>query len=184
MKHLKHQRAWGLALIAAALSGCAAQAHRPTIDPAQSYVDQQMSGALGSIDRSLKTLLMLERGGEGARSTGPIGSTVAGAVGPARPVETVRPAAPTTDASARKALDARAKIDWQGPATELLAGLAKNVGYTYRVQGSAPSSALNVRIQTPGSTVFDVLGQVARQIDTRADVQVRTTDRTITLVYK
>ena len=116
---------------ALALSACTTT--KPvTKNPAQSFVDTQMSGTLTSIDQSLRTLLILERGGEAARKEGPIGTTVAGAKGPDRAAINV-PKPVVADSSV---LDKRARIQWTGSASQLLAQLSSGIGYDYKEIGT------------------------------------------------
>lgn len=171
-------------LVSAVATGCAttssSSAHRNTGAHvgagAQQFVDDQMSQALSSIDQSLKTLVVLERGGEAPRKAGPIGTTVAGAAGASRPV--VQPPPPPADVSV---LEKRARIQWNGSASELLSTLAKGIGYTYREVGA--SRPLTVRLPDQELTIKELLSSTAAQIDGKAGIRLNTNSRQLELEY-
>lgn len=177
----------GLALLACAVAGCATTTttsrRAPNDAGAQQFVDAQMSQALNSIDNSLKTLVILDRGGEAPRKPGPIGSTVAGAAGPSQaplpaPVSRVSSVA-TADASI---LSKRARIQWRGAPSQLLATLAKNVGYMYEEVGSGAVSQVNIPDQE--MSVRELLSKTAAQIEGQADIRVDTVTRRIQLIHR
>lgn len=177
-------RVIGLALVTFSVVGCATTTHStrnsPTAaDGAQQFVDDQMSQTLSSIDNSLKTLLILDRGGEGPRKPGPIGTTVAGAAGPSQ--------SPLHPPMARVVVDdnilaKRARIQWYGAPSQLLSTLAKNVGYAYEEVGSG--QVRSVRIPDQEMSLRDLLSKTAAQIDGQADIRVDTVTRRIQLIHR
>lgn len=176
----------GLALLACAIAGCAttttASRRAPNDGGAQQFVDSQMSQALNSIDNSLKTLVILDRGGEAPRKPGPIGTTVAGAAGPSQaplPAPVSRVASVAADASI---LSKRARIQWRGAPSQLLATLAKNVGYMYEEVGSG--SVSQVHIPDQEMSVRELLSKTASQIEGQADIRVDTVTRRIQLIHR
>ena len=68
-------------------TGCSiGHATKPVaIDDTQAYVDGTISPVTASIDQSLQTLVILERGDEGPRKNGAIGDTIAGGSAPRAP---------------------------------------------------------------------------------------------------
>lgn len=159
---------------------------KPAPAPAPGFVSADMDRVLVSIDRQLQTLLIVERGGESPRTPMAIGDTVAGADrygtpdarGPIRaPLPPPKPADP---------LSSLVNIDWSGPAPGLLREVATGIGYSYREQGCLRCGSLSVRIKRSGysMTVLDLLNEVARQIDARADIRVNHQDRTVTLIHR
>lgn len=169
------------------LSGCATTSQRtlkpppgavvvaPTIDPAGNYIDQSMAPTIASIDRSLKTLVLLERGDEGPRRAGPVADTVAGAadVAPRRPLSpysgqpdnTPPRASPDTATSVRGKLPAVAAHNtprnaYHDPYS------APYVAHTPTV-GSDLSSLIQVDWQGP---VEEFLGDLAETIGYRFSV--------------
>lgn len=111
----------GVIMMAFLVNGCASttahrQASMPVNDGAQAFVDTQMSQTLSSIDNSLKTLLILDRGGEGPRKPGPIGTTVAGAAGPMRqPIQPVSGSRVVYSESVQTAYAAPYRTPYQAP---------------------------------------------------------------------
>lgn len=148
---------------------------------AQSFVDDQMSQTLTSIDHSLKTLVILDRGGEAPRKAGPIGTTVAGSAGSDRPV--IQPPVPQVATADLGVLDKRARIQWQGPASQLLSTLAKNIGYRYEEVGASRGSVVSVRIPDQETTIRELLSKAASQIDGRADIRVDTINKRVQLIH-
>lgn len=177
-------RVIGLALMTFAVVGCATttQSTRKgpaAADGAQQFVDDQMSQTLSSIDNSLKTLLILDRGGEGPRKPGPIGTTVAGSAGPQKaPLQPPMPRVVVED----NILAKRARIQWHGAPSQLLSTLAKNVGYAYEEVGSG--SVRSVRIPDQEMSVRELLSKTADQIDGQADIRVDTVTRRIQLIHR
>lgn len=185
------------ALLVLALSGCAStntvRANAPATSTAQSFVDERMDQTVVSIDRSLQTLLLISRGGEAPRKPSAIADTVAGADvhGAHEPRAAV--AVPTTAQgqravdqareAGRKALVSRTRIDWSGDPRDLLRSLSGAVGYQFSEVG--PSAALpKVEIHRSDASITDVLSDVARAIDGKADIMVQTDTRRIQLVYR
>lgn len=161
-----------------ALSACTTT--KPvTKNPAQSFVDTEMSGTLTSIDQSLRTLLILERGGESLRKEGPIGTTVAGAKGPDRPAIQVPVPKPATDPSI---LEKRARIQWTGSAVQLLSQLAGGIGYDFKEIGSGPLPV--VKLPNQELSLRDLLSRTATQIDGKADIRVDTVNKKIQLIHR
>ena len=169
------------------MAGCAttsgASSHHKSSQPvgtgAQSFVDDQMSQTLSSIDHSLKTLLILDRGGEAPRKPGPIGTTVAGAATNDRPA--LQPPVSRVVSSELSVLDKHARIQWYGPASQLLATLAKNIGYRYEEVGSG--SIASVRIPDQETTVRELLSKTASQIEGQADIRVDTINKRVQLIH-
>jgi hypothetical protein len=146
---------------------------------AQSFVDDQMSQTLSSIDHSLKTLLILDRGGEAPRKAGPIGTTVAGAAASERPA--VQPPVSRVVSADPSVLDKRARIQWYGPASQLLSTLAKNIGYRYEEVGAG--AVASVRIPDQETTVRELLSKTASQIEGQADIRVDTINKRVQLIH-
>lgn len=182
----------GVGAIALALSGCASMGNTTTFTPEQqaaARVDQEMQQTASSIDQSLRSLVVLERGDAGPRKADPIGSTVAGAAGPDRaPIQV--PRAPTGNGAASRALltasagqlDQHVRIHWKDGAIDLLKKLADAAGYDFQVVGDGKDPRVNLRADD--ESIKDVLGQVADQVDAQADVRVSTASKRIQLVFK
>lgn len=174
-------------LAAAALSACSSFHTKPVIeDDTAAYVDEKVEATVRSIDKSLQTLVVLERGDEAPRRPGALGDTVAGGT-PAKPPIAVRP----SDGGAtrarmdynRGALATRVRLQWDGPAVELISQLGRSINYGVQTQGSN-LGALSVSIRVEDATVEEVLRQVARQIEGKADIQVETVSRTLHVVRR
>lgn len=178
------------------VSGCATTAPSRSAVPlsdAQGFVDERMDNTLVSIDRSLKTLLVIDRGGEAPRRPSPISDTVAG--GDVHGAASPRPAlsVPSTPQgpravvaaqnSAKNALASRTRIDWSGDPRELLRSLSGGIGYKF-VEVGASSALPKVNIHRQNASITDVLADVARAIDGKADIRVITADRRVELVYR
>lgn len=192
--------AFAACLMVLAVSGCASTSAQvrsssaaQSSSNAQSFVDERMDQTVVSIDKSLKTLLLIDRGGEAPRRPSPIADTVAGGDvhGAAKPRPVI--AVPSTaqgdravaqaQEAGRKALASRTRIDWSGDPKELLRNLSSAVGYQFREVG-APQSLPRVDIHRANASITDVLGDVARAIDGQADIRVITADRRVELVYR
>lgn len=172
-------------LAALTMSGCASTSNTSQRGVshvgtgAQTFVDDQMSQTLTSIDNSLKTLVILDRGGEAPRKAGPIGTTVAGSAGQEKP--SIQPPVPREAVVDMGVLDKRAKIQWNGSASQLLSTLAKNIGYRYEEVGS--SQLPNIRISDQETTIRDLLSKTASQIDGHADIRVDTINKRVQLIH-
>jgi hypothetical protein len=180
-------------VLAISLAGCASSAattrHVAPPSDAQSFVDGQMDQTLVSIDRSLKTLLVIERGGEPQRRPAPISDTVAGADAygysmPRPPINVPRqPEGARAMAAGRTALNSRTRIDWKGDPRELLRSLSSGIGYSYGEVGPAHSLP-SLEIHRSDASSTDVLADVAHAIDGHADIRVITAARRIELSYR
>ncbi len=190
-----------IAAIAASLvvlvaSGCASttqvRSSSASSPSAQSFVDDRMDQTVVSIDKSLKTLLVIDRGGEAPRKPSAIADTVAGSdahgARPAKPAIDVpstaqgaRAEAQSLDA-ARKALASRTKIDWSGDPKDLLRSLSTGIGYHFSEVGSSrPLSPIKIRHEN--AAITDVLADIAKSVEGKADIRVITASRQIELVY-
>lgn len=180
-----------IAITMGSLTGCSTTHKRDDgQQDAQNYVDQQMLKVSQSVDGKLQDLLASTRGNEGARSqTKPLGSTVAGKPTGllSRPPLTVSSVSPggntqmSRDLIAQK-LDQKVRITWNKGASELLRDISSKIGFTYYTVGTGVEP--NVRINAQNETIKSVLGQVANQINSQADVQVDIKTQTIKLVYR
>lgn len=188
---IKVMTAMGVGAIALALGGCATQGNT-TFTPEQqaaARVDQEMLQTTSSIDNSLHTLIVLERGDAGPRKADPIGSTVAGAAGPDQAPVRV-PRSPTGNGASSRALlvananqlDQHVRIHWSDGATGLLQKLADASGYDFQVVGDGKDP--RVVLKADDESIKEVLSQVADQVDAKADVRVSTANRRIQLVFK
>ena len=146
---------------------------------AKSFVNDQMSQTLSSIDHSLKTLLILDRGEEAPRKSGPIGDTVAGAAGPPR-ASYQPPVIPNPRSD--HVLDRRVRIQWYGSPEEMLATLARSIGYQYAEVGHGYLGS--VRISKQDMSIRALLGKAASQIDGHADIRVDTVAKRIDLIHR
>lgn len=205
MKNVTHKVLGAVAALIM-VSGCSTVAKRPqaplltdTSVSAQDFVDDQMGQTLVSIDKSLKTLLMVSRGGEPARIPSPISDTVAGADvhgapayrAPLRPVVS-RPSSPCAVASAPGCVSApataselasRSRVDWSGDPRDLLREVSRGIGYAYSESGTRQALP-RVTLKRNDASVTDVLSDLARAVQGKADIRVSTNARTIELVYR
>lgn len=195
------KRVWGLGIVVLSLVGCASAPRRegPSEEElearaAAQYVDHKMAETLTSIDRSLQTLIILERGAEAPRAKGPIGETVAGAAGSRPPTpkpapENIgRPATPPATGSGASghpidasALDVRLEISWTGSWEGLLQETAKALGFRYVEKNKGTLG--NGTWSTPGATARTVLEAVASKVKNRAEIRVILREKTIEVVY-
>lgn len=176
-----------------ALCGCAALHRTRPILPegdAGAYVDSQMAPTIASIDKSLQTLVVLERGDEAPRKPGAIADTVAGGNPPLSPTEVV-----PNDGGAAKAraqynlrqLETRVSIQWSGNAQGLLEKIAAAIGFRALPDEAAPpgtAKPLHVAIKADDISVRELLELVAHQIDGKADIHVDASARTLGLVRR
>lgn len=181
----------------AALSGCSTlhadgkytSREQPTTPPG--FVQQEMNETISSIERSLRVLVELERGDEGPRNPNPIGTTVAGAVTDKKAtVPMARQAHPDTPAGQQRIaeqraasfrdLETRIKLKWTGDADELLRELSKRIGFSY--SGGVTTQVVTVDFKD--ATVREVLSEVARQVNTVADVKLDVAKRHLELSKK
>lgn len=188
-------RVWNVAvagLALAVLGGCASHAKRPLVDETAFFVDQAVDPTIQSIDRSLQTLVVLSRGDEAPRRPGAIADTVAGAAGPNRPAlkPSDMPAKPGAPAPVKAAppvapgvaaLETRVRLEWHGSAWALLEQLGSAAHY--QVEGKNPAvAALTVNVKAEDTSVKDVLANIARQLDGKADVHVDANRRVLRLI--
>jgi len=143
----------------------------------QEYVDAKMHETLSSIDRSLTTLVTISRGGEGARKSGPIAATVAGAAGPNRPAS--RPDSLPVDPTV---LERKVDIQWNGSADTLLRNIAGQIGYSFSNQGRPLDK--RIRIESKDLPLREILNMVAAQVDGQADIHVSLPNRSLALVRR
>ena len=171
--------------LAVAVVSTAPSAHaRKKVDDAelqqrqtQEYVDAKMHETLSSIDRSLTTLVTISRGGEAARKSGPIASTVAGAAGPDR--ASTRPDSLPVDPTV---LERKVQIQWNGSADTLLRNIAGQIGYSFS-NGGRPLDK-RIRIESKDLPLREVLNLVASQVDGQADIHVSLPNRSLSLVRR
>lgn len=177
-----------LGVIAAAAAFCAGCATGPSAEmrdrqmaeASQSDVDRlvqrRLLEAAASIDGTLKLIERIERGtdqGAGATSAAPGASEPAAAPAVA--------SAPAVDP-----LSAKLRIVWKnGPADELLAKLAEQLGMGFKVSGAKKPLPM-VSVDVNGTSARSVLEQVGRQIDRNADIVVSraSTPAVLELRYK
>lgn len=180
------------------LAGCASSgtSHSrsyPQVDPASAFVGQQMGETIQSIERSLQVLVELERGDEGPRKDNALGMTVAGASGPNKaPVQVsseAMAASPLGQARIEQNrartladLNRRIRLQWTGPADDLLRELSSRVGFSFTTSGVG--SAPVIRVDRDDATVEQVLRDIAAQVDKKADIRVDTATRRVTLAYQ
>lgn len=185
--------AMAMALAMTALSGCAGHTTRPppSMSGASQMVDNQMDQTISSVDRSLKLLVQLDRGDEGARKDGFIGDTVAGARAPNKSAPAMPShAQPQTRLGQeqerarisynRLALKARMNAQWDGSASDLLRQVASTVHYRYQEVGAA--TLPDIHIKQGDSSVETVLQVTADQIKPAGSIRVLTGPRVICLV--
>lgn len=203
------QKILGAIAVLVMVSGCSTTGTRRAPPPvehtsvdAQQFVDDQMGQTLVSIDKSLRTLLMVSRGGEPARIPSPISDTVAGADvhgappprPPLKPVVATRHAtgcavpntpgcAPAPVSASATELASRSRVDWAGDPRDLLREVSRGIGYTYSETG-ARQALPRVTLKRNDASVTDVLSDLARAVQGKADIRVSTTARTIELVYR
>ena len=149
------------------------------------YVQSEMGRTLQSIDKSLQTLIRVERGGEAPRPATPIGSTVAGAdrfgALQARPPVAV----PVKSETARPAggLDAVVAVEWDGSGEDFFYEFAKKLNYSVVYVGKSVALP-RVRIEPMSAPATVILQRAADQVDSKVDVRINTDLARIELVPK
>lgn len=184
----------GSALLMGSLAGCASNAPRgPTAGQrTDAFVTNQMSQTINSVDESLRELVTLSRGDAAPRKSGFIGDTVAGASGATKAAPSMPTRAqPDTPLGQRQeqerlnynrlALQTRVKAVWNGQANDLLRQLAPSIHYQFVEVGAGELP--DVHLNQPSSTVEDVLGSIAKQLQPKAAIKVLTGPRQICLVH-
>jgi hypothetical protein len=204
------KRAFGIGVVLLSLVGCASapRYHGPSEEElaeisANRYVDERMAETVASIDRSLQTLVILERGAEAPRLPTPLGDTVAGEAGPkpripapgdparTNPAHTKDvlaqsgsdPSAPSQSNPAPLAteLDVRLEISWNGPWEGLVQEVARALRFRYveKNKGTLGSGTWS----TTGASARQVLESVANRVKGKAEIRVILRDKTIEVVY-
>ena len=185
--------ACAVALAFSTLAGCANQSVRPNAEAisANQMVDQQMNQAVQSVDQSLKLLVQLDRGDEGARKPGFIGQTIAGAKAPNATAPVMPKKAQPQTVLAQKqelarlnynrlALKARMKAQWNGSASDLLKQVAQAIDFRYQESGAA--TLPKIHLNEPDTTVENVLSMTADQLKPAGFIKVLVGPRVICLV--
>ena len=154
----------------------------PTSNTSDSFIQQEMSQSVQSIQRDLKVLVDLTKGDVAPRHPTAIGTTVAGASSakPA-PLEPAPVLHAQQKADAEKALQTRIRIQWTGPADALMRDLGKSVKFSVHnhVKGALPV----VTIKAENLTVLDVMSRVSNQLP-KHRFEVKTSDSSIHLFDK
>lgn len=178
-------------ILLGSLTGCVnkTSSNKAEQQNADQFVNQQMLQVAQSIDSNLKQVVASTRGTEIPRNTRTaIGTTVAGAPsGFLKPGISVNKSEPDGLSNLSRQmisqkLDSEVKITWNSSADGLLRKLASSIGFSYLEQGSTLNPP-KVSIKSQRDTVKNILGDVARQLGTQADVKVSVAQKTITLVY-
>lgn len=179
-----------------ATSGGNTSSHRSTTTshsaPTAAFVSDEMNGTISSVERSLRLLVSLERGDEGPRNSNPIGTTIAGAASSNTPA-VVMPARALPDSKLGQAriqehreatardLQTRVRLKWTGDASSFLRELSNRVGFSFRPVGvDFPVVSIDMK----DATIEEVLREVARQIDSTADIKVDVSARRVDLIRK
>lgn len=114
MNAILQSTATGAVLVISLLSAGCGGTHATravAVDDTQLYVDGTMSPTIASIDKSLQTLVILARGDEGPRKSGPIGDTVAGGTARLAPHNVSLAPAPSQSAPVKAPVKELARIE-------------------------------------------------------------------------
>lgn len=148
-----------------ALAGCASVAQQnagpaPKVEskPSTVSVEGEISKVAKSIDANLKRLTEIE---ETARKAPPV----------------VKPKVPDGP------LTAKISVLWKGPAEGILAKVAEDTGFRFKVVGKEPAIPLIVNIDVKNEQVVEVLRSIGLQLGGAANVNVSLRDKVIEVVY-
>lgn len=172
------------------LSGCASHKTPKVNEPStEEIVNQKMIELGTSIQKSLNTLVKIERGDAPAKNqTNPIGTTIAG-----RPESKILAPIKVDDKYAdgqskssvavlEQRLDTKVNITWNSEPAQLVKTLSHKIGFGFEESGV--KVPLMVSVQAKNDTVKEVLSRVAQQVEGKADIKVNLPTKTIKFIYR
>lgn len=183
-----------LSLIASSLilTGCSSyKKPSPTLEtPTSTLVDQKMIELGTSIEHSLNSLVKIERGDAPKKNLiNPIGTTIAGRA-ESKPLTPIKVEDKVADGQSKASvaiveqrLDTKINIVWvDDDAGKLLSSLASKIDFKYSTVGTG--APLKVTVKAKNESVKSILGIVASQVESQADVKVDLKNKTIQLIYR
>lgn len=157
------KRAIILAMVAAALGGCASSAPTKATGSMNSInVEKELADAANSAATSLRRLAEVEQ-----------------AKTPSATLNSLKPAS----GNIPKSLDKRITVSWVGPVSGLLKRIADNEGYKYNAIGREPAVPIIVSIEANNEQLVNVIRDAGLQSGNRAKILVNPKLMTIELAY-
>lgn len=175
------------------VSGCSSSKYEkttPNDENANVFVDKNMYSLISNIDQNLQELRRREKGAEPKTDVlTPIGTTTASRyIKPG--IEAYKPLSNQPDGISKmsqeiiaKNLDKLVTLNWNGDINGLLDNLAKKAEFSF-IKKESPNGKIVVKIRTQKESIKSVLGKVANQINSKADILVDLKTKTISVNYK